>query len=698
MEKTLKVGLVGNPNAGKSSVFNHLTGLSQKIGNYPGVTVDKKYGFSDSASGKRCQIVDLPGTYSIYPRSADERVVIETLSCHKQRPDLAVVMVDASNLKRNLLLCTQIIDMGLPVVVALTMTDMAEAKGLKVHIDKLSEALGVPVVPVDGRSGKGCDELKHYFDEIPDPSTQKVFEAEHSAGELVGSVSEHFHMANPYMAYQYGQQYMLLPNLDDRDRDALKRISEDTGFDAAKTRAREVVLRYSRIAEIVACVTEKITNSKGATLTEKIDRALTHKVYGYAIFFGILFLIFQAIYKWATIPMDLIDGAFADLASWTSSVMPEGPLASLLADGLIPGIGGVVIFVPQIAILFGFISLLEESGYMARVVFLMDKVMRKFGLNGRSVVPLISGAACAIPGVMATRSIENPRDRLITIMVTPLMSCSARLPVYAILIALVVPETAYLGFNLQGITLMGLYIIGFLASVLVAWVFSKFLKTSSKSILMMELPDYRIPRFKNVGVTVLEKSKTFVFEAGKIIMAISVILWALASYGPSDVMEKAEDKVALTVDKSDETAFEDAVAAYKLEHSYAGILGKSIEPLIEPLGYDWKIGIALVSSFAAREVFVGTMATIYSVGSGGDDEGTVAHRMAQEINPDTGGPRFTPAVGFSLLLFYAFAMQCMSTLAIVKRETKSWKWPAIQFAYMTALAYGSALLAYHAFS
>jgi ferrous iron transport protein B len=396
--------------------------------------------------------------------------------------------------------------------------------------------------------------------------------------------------------------------------------------------------------------------------------------------------------------MDFIDAGFAKFSAYLEDVLPAGPLTSLLAEGIIPGIGGIVIFVPQIAILFAFISILEESGYMARVVFLMDKIMRKFGLNGKSVVPLMSGVACAIPAIMATRTIDNWKERTITIFVTPLISCSARLPIFTILIALIVPDETALGFfNLQGLALMGLYLLGFFAAIFSAYILKLIIRVKERSFLIMELPTYRIPKWSNVGYTIVEKTKAFVFEAGKVILAISIILWVLASYGPGNKIENAREYVMQETanQRLTEQGLEDRIAAYKLENSYAGIIGKAIEPVIKPLGYDWKIGIALITSFAAREVFVGTIATIYSIGSVGDeDEGTIKSRLRAEINPETGGPRYTPAVGFSLLIFYTFAMQCMSTLAVVYRETKGWKWPLLQLAYMTGLAYISAFLVY----
>jgi ferrous iron transport protein B len=507
---------------------------------------------------------------------------------------------------------------------------------------------------------------------------------------------------NDYEAYQFLEQPKSLKFLSKENQQTVEQIRSSYNFFPGKFQGAETIQRYSVIQDLLNEVTLKAANLSWKNSSIRLDRILTHKVWGYLLFFAILFLIFQSIFAWATVPMDFIDSLFAQLSGYLNENLPEGPLTSLVADGIVPGIGGIMIFVPQIAILFAFISILEESGYMARVVFLMDKIMRKFGLNGKSVVPLMSGVACAIPAIMATRTIDNWKERTITIMVTPLMSCSARLPVFTILIALIVPNQKALGFfNLQGLALMGLYLLGFLAAIGSAYIMKLIIRVKERSYLIMELPTYRLPKWSNVGYTIIEKTKAFVLEAGKVIMAISIILWVLASYGPGDKLKNARENVLNESPnlRLTEQGLEDRIAAYKLEHSYAGIIGKAIEPAIRPLGYDWKIGIALITSFAAREVFVGTMATIYSIGSVGDeDDATIKTRLREEINPETGGPRFTPAVGFSLLIFYTFAMQCMSTIAIVYRETKGWKWPAIQLAYMTALAYFSALIVYQVLS
>jgi ferrous iron transport protein B len=700
----LKVALIGNPNSGKSSLFNYLTGLNQKIGNFPGVTVEKKSGSCSLPDHSIAEIIDLPGTYSIYPRSLDEQIVAEVLLDHHSSasPDKVVVIVDATNLKRGFLLLTQIIDIGLPTILALNMMDLASKAGISYDINALSKKLGIPVVPINARNGVGLEKLK---DEISRPQTIALHHINASwsaAAEAIKELRNQIGVDNDYEAYQFLEQPHSLKFLGKEKRAIVDTIRKKYEFFPGKFQGAETIQRYSYIQDLLNEITIKSSNNTWKKYSSRLDQILLHKVWGYLIFFALLFLIFQSIFAWAKVPMDFIDDLFARLSSYLTSVLPSGPLTSLLAEGIVPGIGGIMIFVPQIAILFAFISILEESGYMARVVFMMDKIMRKFGLNGKSVVPLMSGVACAIPAIMATRTIDNWKERTITILVTPLMSCSARLPVFTILIALIVPEKDVLGlFNIQGFALMGLYLLGFLAAIGSAWIMRLLIKVKERSFLMMELPTYRVPKWSNVGYTILEKTKAFVLEAGKIILAISIILWVLASYGPGDALVKAEENVLKESSnlRLTEEALENKIAAYKLEHSYAGIIGKAIEPIIKPLGYDWKIGIALITSFAAREVFVGTMATIYSIGSVGDSEvATIQDRMKEEINPETGGPRFTPAVGFSLLVFYTFAMQCMSTLAIVYRETKEWKWPLIQLGYMTTLAYFSSLFVYQVLS
>jgi ferrous iron transport protein B len=700
--KLLKIALAGKPNSGKSSLFNQLTGLNQKIGNFPGVTVDKRTGFCALDESTQAEIIDLPGTYSLYPRTLDEKVVAEIFADKKSTsyPDRVVLVADATNLKNCMLLLTQLIDLKLPTVLALNMMDLAAKSGQSIDILSLESNLKVPVVMINARTGQGIDELKIILKKPVDTSSKTIFKIDDEIKPIVAKIRNHFNLDSDYEAYQYLQQTDNLVFLTPDERNYIKSEARANDFFPHKYQGAETVTRYGFIQDLLNKVILKTSDPEWKKFSYRIDKVLTHKVWGYLIFFSVLFLIFQSIFAWAQIPMDFIDQTFAQLSFLLDQNLPDGPLFDLISQGLVPGIGGIIIFIPQIAILFACISVLEESGYMARVVFLMDKIMRKFGLNGKSVVPLISGLACAIPAIMATRTIDNWKDRLITILVTPFMSCSARLPVFTILVALIIPDIKLLGFfNYQGLVLMALYILGFLVAIISAMVLKFIIKTKERSFLIMELPTYRWPRWSNVGYTILEKTKAFVFEAGKVILAISVILWVLASYGPSDKMQQAREKAiteAAQLNLTDEDT-EDRIASYKLENSYAGIIGKSLEPLIRPLGYDWKIGIALVTSFAAREVFVSTIATIYSLGSS-DDQVTIKSRLKSEINPETGGPRYTAAVGLSLLVFYTLAMQCMSTLAIVKRETKGWKWPMIQLAYMTTVAYLAAFLVFRIFS
>jgi ferrous iron transport protein B len=700
--RLLRIALAGKPNSGKSSLFNQLTGLNQKIGNFPGVTVDKRTGICNLDDKTQAEIIDLPGIYSLYPRTLDEKIVAEILADKKSQfyPDCVVLVADATNLKNCLLLLTQLIDLKLPTILALNMMDLAAQSGQSIDIKALGGSLDTPVVMINARTGLGVDELKQALKKVVTPSRKTIFQLDSEISHVVGIIKDRFHLSTDYEAYQFLQQTDNLVFLSNEDRSYIHQEAKANQFFPHKYQGAETVMRYGFIQDLLTRVILKTSDPEWKKFSYRIDKVLTHKVWGYLIFFSVLFLIFQSIFAWAQIPMDFIDQTFATLSFILEEKLPDGPLFDLISQGVVPGIGGIIIFIPQIAILFACISVLEESGYMSRVVFLMDKIMRKFGLNGKSVVPLISGLACAIPAIMATRTIDNWKERLITIFVTPLMSCSARLPVFTILVALIIPDDKLLGFfNYQGLVLMALYLLGFIAAIFSAVILKLLIKTKERSFLIMELPTYRKPRWANVGYTILEKTKAFVFEAGKVILAISIVLWVLASYGPGNQMKQAEQIVLADSKNSglDNQQIQDKIAAYKLEHSYAGIIGKTIEPAIAPLGYDWKIGIALITSFAAREVFVGTVATIYSLGSS-DDQLTIKTRLKSEINPETGGPRYTTAVGFSLLVFYTLAMQCMSTLAIVKRETKGWKWPAIQLAYMTTLAYVSAFIIYQLFS
>ena len=692
-KKTINVALIGNPNTGKTSLFNELTGLNQKVGNYPGVTVDKKEGSSKLQGNLKAIITDLPGTYSINPTSLDETIVLKTLLNSKsdKTPDVIVVVADIENLKRNLLLFSQIKDLEIPTVLAINMADQMKRKGITVDIKLLEKELGNEVVLISVRkaTAKGVEEVKKAI--VKTYNSAKAFPLCNVNNKIDPAYFDRLKEINPkYSIYELWlmiTQNSFPDKISKEEKQALLTFKNDSK-NLKKYQHKETIYRYQKINEILK-KTYLVDRSKASDLRAKLDKVFTHKIFGYVLFFTVLLVIFQSIFDWASLPMDLIDTAFANLSSYVNKNMPVGVLNSLISEGIIPGIGGIIIFIPQIAILFLFISLLEETGYMSRVVFLMDKIMRRFGMSGKSVIPLISGTACAIPAVMATRNISGWKERLITILVTPFTTCSARLPVYAIIIALIIPDKKIFGFlNLQGLTLLSLYILGFATAIIAAIILHKTLKVKSTSFFVVEMPDYKLPSLKNVFFDVVEKTKAFIFGAGKIILSISVVLWFLASNGPqsyADVEKNITDKTANQ--EISEAKLNQMIASSKLENSYIGIMGKSIEPAIKPLGYDWKIGIALISSFAAREVFVGTLATIYSVESDGDDITTIKQRMASEINPETGTKRFNFPVGMSLLVFYAFAMQCMATLAIVKRETKSWKWPLIQFFGMGVLAY-----------
>ncbi|WP_459210451.1 ferrous iron transport protein B [Aquimarina rhabdastrellae] len=689
MTKNLKVALVGNPNTGKTSLFNILTGLNQQVGNYPGITVEKKEGSCKLTNEQKAKIIDLPGTYSLNASSVDENVAVEVLSNpnHSSYPDLAVVVCEVENLKRNLLLFTQVKDLQIPTILVINMTDQMSKRGITIDVPVLEEALQTKIVLTSTRKKTGIEELKKAILDYKKVDTEKSIDITTIDPVYFKEIQEAFPEQTIYRSWlmltqEFGMRNVVANTIfKEKDRNSHKKLQH-----------KETIKRYQFINNALKKAFT-INKEKATGLRAKLDHILTHKVGGYIIFLLILLLIFQAIYDWSSYPMDWIDETFANLSEWTKGALPDGVFTSLIAEGIIPGIGGVVIFIPQIAFLFLFISILEESGYMSRVVFLMDKIMRRFGLSGKSVVPLISGTACAIPAVMAARNIENWKERLITILIVPFTTCSARLPVYLILIALIIPEGTIFGvFGLQSMTLMGLYLLGFVTAIAASWLLNKILKIENRSTFVVEMPDYKMPLPRNVIVTVIEKTKAFVLGAGKIILAISIILWVLASYGPGEKFDKAEEIVTTAYQNQvSQEELQEKIASYQLEHSYIGYMGKTIEPAVKPLGYDWKIGIALISSFAAREVFVGTLATIYSVGS--EDEEKIKDRMASEVYA-SGQPVFTFASGMSLLLFYAFAMQCMSTIAIVKRETNSWKWATFQLVFMSGLAYIAALIAF----
>ncbi len=696
-KKDIKVALIGNPNTGKTSLFNQLTGLTQKVGNYPGVTVDKKQGTCKLSATQNAIITDLPGTYSINPTSIDESIVLKTLLKKdiKESPDVILVVADVENLKRNLLLFSQIKDLEIPTVLAINMVDQMSRKGISIDLTALKEELNTEVVLISARKNQGIEDVKatiikcHVAAKATPMCDNKKIDPAYF--EELKAINPNYTL---YELWLMVTQKNFPEGIAKQEREQLLSFNKDVSK-LRKYQHKETIYRYQEINKVLK-KTYLVDKSKATDVRAKLDKIFTHKIFGYFIFLLVLLLIFQAIFDWSSLPMDLIDTTFAELSDFARSNLPVGVLSDLIVEGIIPGIGGVIIFIPQIAILFLFIAVLEETGYMSRVVFLMDKIMRRFGMNGKSVIPLISGTACAIPAIMATRTISSWKERLITILVVPFTTCSARLPVYAILISLIIPDTKIFGFyNLQAFTLLMLYALGFVTAILGAYILQKTLKIKSNSFFVVEMPNYKIPSVKNVLFDVLEKTKAFVLGAGKIILALSVVLWFLASNGPESYQNAEQNTIEKLADTNlGVDAVQQKVAAAKLENSYIGIMGKFIEPAIRPLGYDWKIGIALITSFAAREVFVGTLATIYSVGADDENTTTIKEKMRSEINPATGKKVFNFPAGMSLLVFYAFAMQCMATLAIVKRETKTWKWPLIQLFGMTGLAYVCSLIVF----
>lgn len=697
----IKVALVGNPNSGKTTLFNALTGLNQKVANFPGITVEKKVGacqISQLSSKNKVdtEFIDLPGTYSLYPKSVDESVSFKILcdSKNEHHPNVNIIIADASNLKRSLCLATQVIDLNTPCILALSMTDLTTADGVEIDIELLSEKLGIPVVPINARKKMGIGNLKQEIIQVINDfkAPNNFVDIKNLAPELIDTIQNEFTINSDYNAFQIACNYKAITGFSDTEKARFEKLTKELNFNPKRSQATETVRRYKAIDKLIELCVKYPEFSKNNSLTQKLDNILTHPVLGFGIFLSVLFLIFQAVFSWSEYPMELIDNGFAQLSQFVGNTLPEGVLNSLIVDGIIAGLGGIVIFIPQIAFLFAFIAILEDTGYMSRVSFITDRLLRGFGLSGRSIIPLLSGAACAIPAVMSARTIPNWKERIITIMVVPLMSCAARLPVYTLLISMMIPaEQKWLIFNLQGLTMMGFYLIGFVSAISIAWVMKYILKSKERGYFVMEMPTYKVPDWKTVGLTIFEKVKVFLIDAGKIIVAISIILWGLSSYGPSDTFQKIEEKYKYAEDA------EVQIASEKLEASYAGIIGKSIEPVIRPLGFDWRIGISLITSFAAREVFVGTMSTIYSVGDA-DNTKSIREKLMSHKNPKTGEAFFTPAVALSLMLFYAFAMQCMSTLAIVFRETNSWKWPVIQFIYMSLLAYLASFAAYQILS
>ncbi|MFV0211164.1 ferrous iron transport protein B [Empedobacter falsenii] len=692
-----KIALIGNPNVGKTSLFNKLTNLRQKVGNYPGVTVEKREG-NIERNGNKFFITDFPGTYTIYPSSLDEEIVFKTLGnkTDKHYPDLAIVIGEPSNLKRSILLYQQVRDLDVPAIFVINMKDEIKSKGLNIDLPKLEDFLQTKIYLTNARTSEGIDELVDAFTKkATDYTNHYAITKEYLS--VVENVKNEFQLDSNYQAWQYLSQKEV-PFLSKEKQDKLEAIKKENAIISKRLQVKEALDRNKILEEkLNTIISYKFEGNE--TLTDKIDKILIHPVFGYVIFLGILLLIFQAVYAWSAPLMTMVEDLFGWFDEKVISFLPEGPINEIVGGAIIPGIEGIAVFVPQIAILFLFISIMEETGYMSRVVYLMDRWLKPFGLSGKSVVPLISGAACAVPAIMSARNIENDKERLLTILVTPFMTCSARLPIYIVLIALVIPDEKIFGFSYQALALFVMYILGVVGALGSAILLNLIIKAKHKSFLILEMPTYKLPDWKNVGINVWEKTLGFLIDAGKIIFAISIILWVLGTFGPGEQFKNAEEIVTAHHPKMDEDDLANEIASYKLEHSYLGRLGAVIEPVVEPLGYDWKMGIGLISSFAAREVFVGTMSTVYSLGEVDvEDDGQkdrLLHRMQSEINQNTGEPAYNLATGVSLLLFYAFAMQCMSTIATVKRETNSWKWTLIQTGFMTGLAYIVAFIAYH---
>ena len=698
----IKVALIGNPNVGKTSIFNLLTGMNQHVGNYPGVTVDKKVGFCKLSQIINARIYDLPGTYSTNPNSMDEKVAV---SCLLDRddidfPDVVVVVADVENLKQNLYLFTQIKDFGIPTILAINMADRMKPRGITIDIPALEAALHTRIALVSTRQKTGIEELKELIINYKKLSLETLVDIARIDPPFFSSLKEKFPNE------ELGKLWMVISQnfevVGALRKVEIQKENIKTEAEIKRMQQRETILRYQVINNALKD-TYKVTAVGTRALLDKI---LLHKVWGYVIFMAILLLIFQVIFYVSEYPKGWIESALGWVGEWLSGILPEGSLTSLLVDGVIPGLTAVVSFVPQIALLFFFISLLEESGYMSRVVFLMDRIMRPFGLNGKGTIPLISGAACAIPAVMATRTIESWRERLIAILVTPFITCSARLPIYLIIIKLVIPQGNYFFFDNQAVALFALYMLGVFMAIFSAWLLNKFLvlKHTIKTHFIIEMPTYKVPLARNVLLTVYEKSKAFVVNAGKIIFFMTVLIWFLQTHGLSEKYRNAETHTEQMAAQYgwDEDQKEHYLLSYRTENSLLGNMGKFVEPVFRPLGYDWKITIAVLGSFAARETVVSTLANSYSLGEVDVEEGeaeqrTVITRLQEEMRPD-GTPMFNLATGVSILLFFASAMQCISTFAIVRKETNSWKWAIIQWLFMTGFAYLSAFAAYQILS
>ena len=706
--RTLTIALVGNPNAGKTSLFNALTGLRQKVANYPGVTVERKEGAWTISASQHARLIDLPGLYSLEAASIDEQIARDVITGRIQNvplPDVIVAVVDATNLERNLYLVTQLLDYERPLVVALTMIDLAERRGIEIDAQALSKSLGVKVVPVTATQRRGIEQLATA---VIEAAQDKIKARE---GWQLSEATERELTALYEKGTTDGERHTALRDLyaEELPSNETRRVNVESARARLAAKNSEwwqepVLARYEWIERVAAkAMRGVVAANETKTATERIDRILTHKFIGPLILIAVMLLVFQTIFSWAALPMDLIDGAFGWLGLTVRATLPHGLLTDLLVDGVIAGVGGVLVFLPQILLLFFFISILEDTGYMARAAFLMDRLMRVVGLHGKAFMPLLSSFACAIPGIMATRTIENPKDRLATIMIAPFMSCSARLPVYTLMIAAFFSGQKLFGFlSIGALLILAMYLLGIIVAIIVAWILKHTILKAPTPPLVLELPPYRVPGFQNVLHTMLSRGGLFVKRAGTVILAISIILWALVTFPRLDTTRHTDNAPAITAQApaaTKETEVEGKAApgmtnqsSEQVNQSFAGRAGHLIEPIIAPLGFDWKMGVALISSFAARETLVSTLSIIYNVGSDSESD-SVVNAVRNARRPD-GRKAWTPLVALSMMVFFVLALQCMSTVAIVRRETNSWRWPLFMIAYMTALAYLASFITY----
>jgi ferrous iron transport protein B len=704
------VAILGNPNSGKSTLFNRLTGLRQRVGNYAGVTVEKKMGSCTLPSGRQVNVLDLPGSYSLRPGSPDEMIVRDVLFGLRPEtpsPDLIVFVMDATKLDRHLFLALQIIELGRPVVIALNMMDVAEAEGIEIDEEALERQLGAPVVSIAAARGRGLGHLRRLMDRDIEPSTARFRRRPPQLVRVLHNLSSR--LPRRGLLSDAGRSDLAMALLlDDGEDDAIARYAPIDVLDDLKIlrrrldeivpgwRTDEPANLYEEVEDVLKHTTRESVDRRDRT-REKIDRVLTHKIFGPVIFVLLMGAVFQSIFEWAAPVMDLIDTSVSAVGRFVGTHLPEGPFRSLVVDGIIAGVGAIVIFVPQIAVLFFFVTVMEDTGYMARAAFIMDRLMGKVGLSGRAFIPLLSSFACAIPGIMATRTIDNRRDRLTTIMIAPFMSCSARLPVYALLIGAFIPHVFIGPLTLPGLTLFTMYFLGILAAVLVAWALKRSVLKGGRPLYVMELPPYRMPSWRSVLTTVRSRSVVFLRKAGTVILAVSIVLWFLASYpsgGPEIVaLENRLSAAELAGDEALMDSLRAEIAGTSLRNSFAGRAGRLLEPLIAPLGFDWRIGIALITSFAAREVMVSTMATVYNLGDA-DEIVTLRETLRTAVDPATGELAYSPLVAVSLMVFFVLACQCMSTVAVVRRETNSWVWPIFMIVMMNSVAWLASFAVY----